>query len=124
MLYNIGTSIKDAPQLTHEAADELANITIVLQQLNTYVSGKAQASIQRLNLITVEHITATLTGCVVTYSDLDAALTSLHVDTGMRAWDRGMWCVKKDRVNDIVRRLQNHKMTLALMLNILQWSVR
>ena len=120
-LYTLGTSIQDAPKLTQAAAEELTNITIVLQQLQTYVLGKAQASIHRLNLITVEHITATLTSCVVTYSELDLVLKSLHVDTGLRAWDRGKWYLKKDQVMEIVQRLQNHKATLALMLNILQW---
>ncbi|KAK5722215.1 GTPase activating protein (GAP) for Rho1p [Elasticomyces elasticus] len=120
ILYNVGTSIRDAPQLTKEVAGELANITVVLQQLFAYISGKARASIERLNLITVEHITATLTDCVVTYSDLDAVLKSLRVDSGMRAWDRGMWYIKKGRVGEIVQKLQNHKASLALMLNILQ----
>ena len=122
-LYNISSAMKDAPQLANAAADELANITMVLQRLHQYISGKAHASIQRLSLITVEHITATLTSCVVTYSELDVVLKSLHVDTGLRAWDRGMWYLKKDRVNEIVQRLQNHKSTLGLMLNILQWQV-
>ncbi|KAK5734230.1 GTPase activating protein (GAP) for Rho1p [Elasticomyces elasticus] len=120
ILYNVGTSIRDAPQLTKEVAGELANITVVLQQLFAYISGKARASIERLNLITVEHITATLTDCVVTYSDLDAVLKSLRVDSGMRAWDRGMWYIKKGRVGEIVQKLQNHKASLGLMLNILQ----
>ncbi|KAK6381093.1 hypothetical protein LTR65_001055 [Meristemomyces frigidus] len=119
-LYNIGSAIKDAPQLTRAAADELASITVVLQQLQAYVLGKARVSIQRLNLITVEHITATLTGCVVTYSELDVVLKSLNAETGMRAWDRGMWYLKKDKVTEIVQRLQNHKATLGLMLNIIQ----
>ncbi|KAK4955705.1 GTPase activating protein (GAP) for Rho1p [Elasticomyces elasticus] len=120
ILYNVGTSIRDAPQLTREVAGELDNITVVLQQLFAYISGKARASIERLNLITVEHITATLTDCVVTYSDLDEVLKSLRVDTGMRAWDRGMWYIKKGRVGEIVQKLQNHKASLGLMLNILQ----
>ncbi|KAK5676340.1 GTPase activating protein (GAP) for Rho1p [Elasticomyces elasticus] len=120
ILYNVGTSIRDAPQLTKEVAGELANITVVLQQLFAYISGKARASIERLNLITVEHITATLTDCVVTYSDLDEVLKSLRVDTGMRAWDRGMWYIKKGRIGEIVQKLQNHKASLGLMLNILQ----
>ena len=123
ILYNVGSAIKDAPDLTRAASNEIADITVVLQQLQAYVMGKARASIQRLNLITVEHITATLTGCVVTYSELDAVLKSLNAETGMRAWDRGMWYLKKDKVNDILLRLQNHKSTLGLMLNILQWYV-
>lgn len=120
-LHKLGSTIKEAQKDTNVAAIELSNIQIVVGGLQTYVFGKVKASSQRLQLITVEHITATLTGCIVTVSDLDAALESLHVDTGMRAWDRSKWFVNKDHVVELVQRLQNHKLTFSMMLNILQW---
>lgn len=122
-LHNLGTAIKDAPHLIQAAASELNDITLVLRGLQKYIDGKANASVQRLSLITVEHITATLTGCVITYSDLDALLKSLHPNTAdvLRVWDRALWLIKKDEVNALIGRLQNHKSTLGLMLNILQW---
>lgn len=58
---------------------------------------------------------------MVTYSELNQVLESLHVGKGMRAWDRGMWYIKKPKVDDIVVRLQNHKSSFNLMLNIMQW---
>ena len=120
-LYNLSTAIKDAPQQANVAVSELGAITIVLTQLQKYIDGQAQASIQRLNLITVEHITATLTECVMTYSELDAVLKSLHADKGLNAWDRAIWFMKKDEVGQLIGRLQNHKGTFGLMLNIIQW---
>jgi hypothetical protein len=120
-LYEIGSTIKDAPRLAQAAAAELHEITLILQQLQKYIDGYAQASTTRLSLITVEHITASLTGCVLTYSELDAALKSMHTDTGMKAWDRAKWYVKRDEINAIVGRLQGHKASFSLMLNIIQW---
>lgn len=60
---------------------------------------------------------------VMTYSELDAILKSLHADQGLKVWDRAVWFVKKDEVGQIIVRLQNHKSTFGLMLNIIQWYV-
>lgn len=121
MFYNLGSAIKDAPHHAQVAVSELGDITILLIQLQKYIDGRAQASIQRLNLITVEHITASLTDCVITFSELDAVLKSMHVDQGLKAWDRAMWFMKKDEVGSLISRLQNHKSSFTLMLNIIQW---
>lgn len=121
ILYKMGSTIKDAPVLAQTAAGELNDISLVLAQLQKYIDGRVQASTQRLCLITVEHITATLTGCVITFSELDAILKSVNIDTGLRTWDRALWLLKKDKIASVITRLQNHKSTLGLMLNIMQW---
>lgn len=120
-LYSLGTIIKDAPRLAQAAATELEAIAFVLTPLQTYIDGYAQASVARLSLITVEHITATLTGCVLTYSELDAVLKSMRSNTKMTAWDRTKWYVKSDEVQPLITRLQGHKASFTLMLNIVQW---
>lgn len=62
-LYNLSSTIKGAPHHAHAAVSALKDITIVLTQLQKYIDGRARASIQRLKLITVEQITASLTEC-------------------------------------------------------------
>ena len=57
----------------------------------------------------------------MTYSELDAILKSLRADQGVSVWDRAVWFVKKDDVGKVIGRLQNHKSTFGLMLNIIQW---
>ena len=97
---------------------------MVLRQLQNYIDGTTHVSIQRLSLIQVEHVTVTLTECVMTYSELDALLKALHVDQGsLKVWDRAMWLLKKEDIERLVGRLQNHKSTLGLMLQIIQWWV-
>ena len=121
MFYNLASAIKDAPHYANAAVSELEAITMILTQLQEYINGTAQASVQRLSLIHVEHVTATLTECVMTYSQLNALLRTLHADRNLKAWDRAMWLLKKDDVDVLVGRLQNHKSTLGLMLQIIQW---
>ena len=121
VLHHLSIAIKDAPHLTQVAANELKDITLLLGQLQTYIVGKAKASLERLSLITVEHITTTLTSCVLTYSELDALLKSPRVNKGLGAWDRARWLLKKDEMYTLISRLQNHRSMLGLMLNVPQW---
>jgi hypothetical protein len=121
MFCNLASAVKDAPQQAQAAVSEVNGITMVLKQLQKYIDGTSQASVQRLSLIHVEHVTATLTECVMTYSELDALLKALHVDQGLNAWDRALWLLKRENIEKLVGRLQNHKSTLGLMLQIIQW---
>jgi hypothetical protein len=121
MFYNLASAIKDAPQHVQSAASEVKSITMVLTQLQKYIDGTAHVSTQRRSLIHVEHVTATLTECVMNYSEIDALLKTLHLDQGLNAWDRAMWLLKREDIERLVGRLQNHKSTLGLMLQIIQW---
>lgn len=58
---------------------------------------------------------------MITYSELDVVLKALHVESGLRVWDRAVWFLKQEKVDDLIRRIQNHKLTFTCMLNILQW---
>lgn len=120
-LYNLGATSKDADSDAKAAAGEIAGMSTVLQGLQAYIVGRSLASPKRLQLITEEHITASLTAFVVTYSELDVVLKALHVESGLRAWDRAIWFLKREKVEELVQRIQNHKMTFTCMLNILQW---
>ena len=113
--------LDDAPQDAYAALAEVKIITMILTQLQTYIDRTLQPSIQRLSLIHIEHVTVTLTECVVTYSQLNSILKNLRVDKGLKGWDRALWLLKKDDVGVLVSRLQNHKSSIALMLQIIQW---
>lgn len=120
-LYNLGSAVKEASKDAQAAAAEVAGMSVVLQGLQTYIIGRQRANPQRLRLITVEHITASLTACVLTYSELDEVLKALHADSGLKAWDRAVWFMKRDGIQNLIVRIQNHKSTFSCMLNILQW---
>lgn len=120
-LYNLGLAITEANKDAQAAATEVAGMSVVLQGLQTYILGRLHANPERLRLITVEQITASLTACVLTYSELDETLQALHADSGLKVWERAVWSIKRDSIQKLVTSIQNHKMTFACMLNILQW---
>lgn len=63
----------------------------------------------------------TLTGCVITSSELEVIVNGVRVDPEMGFFDRVKWSIKEHQIKDIVQRIQNHKSSLTLILNILQW---
>ena len=121
--YNVVASVRDAPQQAQTLLREMADIAVALGSLQAYVSGETQASAERGALIMLEHVLTTLTGCVTTYSDLQKIINDLHGGPDMRAFDKLRWMMHESRIDIVLRRLQNHKSPLTLMLTILQWWV-
>jgi hypothetical protein len=117
------SSTQDAPSLAISAHQEVSDITAAVSHLQTYISGQMQVSTQSESLILLEHVLATLTGCVTTYSDLQSVLDGLGTTDRMTVFDRTKWIFYQTRVTTIVQRLQNHKASMTLMLSVLQWYV-
>jgi hypothetical protein len=104
-------------------------------QVQLFISGtsKKRPSYDRLKMISVDHLSTTLTGCVLVCSGLDNFLKGLaglsnsnaQAVTGAKLmWERVRWAVWKDsKVAVILQDLQRHKLSLNLMLTIIQWFV-
>lgn len=122
-LYNLGTSVNEASKDAQAAVTEVSGMSIVLQALEKYVAGRSIIRADRLRLITVEHISASLTACVLTYDELDLLLKDLHIESGFRTLEKAVWMLKREKVAELVKRIQNHKLTFTCMLNIIQWYV-
>ena len=81
-------------------------------------------------MISIHHLVATLSGCVLVCSSLDKYLNEVVgiVDPSVPAsktglvWERVKWAAWKEaEVADIIEDLQRHKLSLNLMLGIIQW---
>ncbi|KAH0538887.1 hypothetical protein FGG08_004543 [Glutinoglossum americanum] len=114
------TSLADAPSSAKAVLTEMSDMAAALEHLQDYLNGTTSVPAGRGQFILLEHVVVTLTGCVTTYSELELIIDSVHVDPEMGAFDRIKWAVKEKEILDIVRRIQNHKSSLTLMLTILQ----
>ena len=73
-------------------------------------------------MIRVEQLVAILTEAVLTFSELEALVTSIAKDKGrLPIMSRLNTLWKEDVVTNILLRLERHKSSLSLMLNIAQW---
>ncbi len=113
------TSTCDIPVLMDSLLAELTAISEVLGQIQEFLYWPASVSIQSRRFILLEHVVVTLTGCVVTYSELDAIVDYVE-DHDSESFNRVKWWSKEDGIEKIVRRMKNQKSSLGLMLKIIR----
>ncbi|KAI1423152.1 hypothetical protein F5Y12DRAFT_716661 [Xylaria sp. FL1777] len=120
LLFTVITKCKDSPTLARSILFEVADISAALGHLQDFISDRTKATSERGNLILLDQLLTTLTGCVTTYSDIQFILTSLDISEDMGTFDRIKWMRQEERLNTLVQRLQSHKSSLTLMLTIIQ----
>ncbi|KAK6338463.1 hypothetical protein TWF730_002526 [Orbilia blumenaviensis] len=121
-LSNVTQKMKDVPDSVRSVIFELNETTIILGAIQGYITEQEKVARNRKCLISMDNISVTLTGFVVTYSDLERYVDLAKVDDDMSTFDRSKWLLREKEVLDAVRRLQNHKSSLNLMLSIIQNS--
>ncbi|KAF3119188.1 hypothetical protein TWF569_004293 [Orbilia oligospora] len=119
-LVNIADKVADAPISVKAVSPELKETIIILEAIQLYVLDRQAVAENRWALILLEHISVTLSGFVLTYSDLERHVDFVQPDKEMSVFDRSKWLLKEKEILDVIRRLQNHKSSLSTMLNILQ----
>ena len=100
---------------------EVNDISGILSHLQTFlIDHSIQEYIEssRMSLLRVDHIVAIVSGCVMTFSELEKVLDGLKT-ADLGAIDSIRWARKETEIMTIIQRLQNHKASLSLMLNVL-----
>ena len=133
-------AVKDVPASIRQIEDEMSDLNLVCCQVQLFIGGSTKMPNKgRLTLISLHHLMATLSGCVLMCSALDkklrdvAGLREAGVHTGTTSAsgnkagllvERIKWALwKEGEVKELVEALQRHKLSLNLMLNIIQWYV-
>ena len=130
-LWNFGKDIKDAPKSNISVLhiqEEMDEMNMIFCQVRLLLGGTARPHIARLNMISIHHLSMTLSGCVLLCSKLDARLEEVsgHRGTGKKKIElikeRIKWALWTEAMAaEIIEDLQRHKLSLSLMLNIIQW---
>jgi hypothetical protein len=122
-LHTTISSAADAPQVLRVLDTEVNEVHAAVSSLQILLADLSSAPPHRAALIQVDHLIATLTECVLTFSELDAALVPFaglrEAKVPLRA--RLRWTRAEAECGRIVGRLQRHKASVSLMLNIMQW---
>jgi hypothetical protein len=123
VLLVVKSSMKDAPQMVNHILSEIKEVEISLSAIQKFLMGITSAPRRRIALIQLDQLIATLTEAVLTFSELEAIVTPLASKSNAPALERLRWALKEDKISSIMQRLQRHKSSLSLMLNIVQWLV-
>ena len=124
-------SIADAPNTAANVLVECRALNAIFTQVNDFISDQDQQSTARISRISLNYLVATLTGCVIAFSELDRVLKSLGATTGdgdssnyqFTFFDKLKWKVKEKSIEKSLRNMQMHKTSLNLMIIIYSRSV-
>lgn len=123
LLHGAISTAKDAPRVLISLACEVQEVRAAVFSLKLLLADLSSTQTHRAALIQIDQLIVTLADTVLTFSELETAITPFVASQGaivsLRAKFKWLWT--EDSCNKIVDRLQRHKSTLSLMLNILQW---
>ena len=111
-----------APQQAQIVLAEVNDMEGILSQFQSYLLGMESPTRSRSTLLNLDTVVTVVSGCVLTFSELEKLLDELKKEE-MDVLDCLKWARKEAVIAVIVQRLQNHKASLSLMLNILHGFV-
>jgi hypothetical protein len=122
LLLVVRKAISEAPQMMDQMISQVGELQISLSAVQSFLLGISSAPRGRISMIRVEQLVAILTEAVLTFSELEALVTSIVQDKGrLPIMSRLLSLWKEDVVTSIMLRMERHKSSLSLMLNIAQW---
>ena len=126
LLHCVVSSAKVAPQVITALAFEVDDVRAAVSSLQGLLMHHLiSAPSRRTKLIQLDRLIITLTEMVLTFSELEAAVSPMVVPEGEKSplKTRLRWTRIESDCSKKVEKLQRHKASVSLMLNILQWYV-
>jgi hypothetical protein len=126
LLHCVVSSAKDAPHVVTALAFEVDDVRTAVSALQGLLMHHLiSAPSRRTKLIQLDRLIVTLTEMVLTFSELETAVSPMVVPEGGKTplKTRLRWPRIESDCSKMVEKLQRHKASVSLMLNILQWYV-
>ena len=132
--YTLYSSVKDAPASIRQIEEEMKDLHDVFCQVQHLIGGSMKVTNKnRLTLISLHHLMATISGCVLMCSALDKKLSDVaglreagvHMGTSASGNKAGLlvekvkWALWTEA--EVKGLIDDLKRSLNLMLNIIQW---
>lgn len=118
VLIKVINTVRDAPKQVRVVATEVSDVSWILSHLQSFLLGTESHDKSRTSLLKVDQLVTLVSSCVLTFSELKKILHELRVER-MDLFNRIGWARKAIVINGLIQRLQNHKASLSLILNIL-----
>lgn len=117
----IVSSKKNGCREIRDVKSTVDTLRSVLLQLQLLLLNHAKIDDRRASMILVEEVVVTLSACVMNFSDLDRCVEGLASDERLGILDSVRWASKAEELKGYMQSLESHKLSLALMVNILTW---
>lgn len=114
---------KAAPRQASQVLSEVNDVHTIMTQLQAFLFGLNTPDQSQACHVQVASLISILTGCVATFSDLEQLLDQMRSED-LRMLDRLKWAKKESTIELLISRLQVHKNSLTLILEIVNgWGI-
>ena len=114
LLIKFTNNTKNAPDQARVVLTEVSDVSGILSQLQSLLLRANSVASSRTALLQVDQVVSIISGCILTFSELQELLNNLK-----NIIDRIQWGRKESVIAFLVQRLQTHKASLSLMITIL-----
>jgi len=118
---NLLRQIKDAPESITAVLTEMEYIKIIFLSLRRFLERATQLPGERAALIQLEDVVVVVTQTVLVFSELEALLSPISKGKKTSYMVRLTWTRIQGGAIRLVNQLQRHKISLTLLLQIIQW---
>jgi hypothetical protein len=122
-LSTIRSTVSNARLSIDQIASEVNDVRTSLSAVQKFLLGLSSAPRRRVALIQLDQLLATLTDAVLTFSELEDLVSPFATGSDLSITERVKWAWKEEKVLPILQRLQRHKSSFSVMLNIVQWYI-
>jgi hypothetical protein len=114
------SNCKDAPGLAQEMLGEVRDFQYALRRLRKYTERPTQITPLGAVATDVGHLSLTLGSCMATFSQLERTVDRLIPvpSPEMSMFSKLRWARATPKISELVRRLQQHKATITMLLTI------
>lgn len=110
---------KNSPTALYQAQEEVQHVQFALQSLQGYLLHLDHVTDKRKRLICVDELIATISDAMLSFSAFDSLLSVLanlpRIQVALS------WFKYSKDIDEHIARIQRHKASLTVMLNIIQW---
>ncbi|KAI4141990.1 MAG: hypothetical protein LQ341_003348 [Variospora aurantia] len=119
VLTNFTGNFKDAPRLAQCVITEVEDVKLCLQRLQGIFVPESASRTSRKAMVMVDQLRVVLSHCVITFSELEAAVETLSFRRSRSIGNRLRWVTKGSTISKLLQRLQASKLSLNLVLTTL-----
>lgn len=133
MAKDLYCNVKDAPDSIQRVIAEMGDMNMIFSKVKRFIDGDGKRPMHaRLTMISIYDLEATLSGCVLVCDRLNKHVNAVAGVVNPSSAERKTalvlarvkWALWKEaEASAILGELQRHKLSLNVMLNIIQWCV-
>jgi len=116
-LLEVLSGMRNAPQTVKDILAEVLHTEVALRSIQRLLK-RLDYSNQRRGLIQIDELRVTLADAMLVFSSFEVFLTSLPLG---KAWTMASWPKYSKPIKEHMAKIQRYKLSLTLMLTILQW---